>query len=54
MPAWSQLLSEQDIGDVARYLIVFSPRFVDARRKHEQPRVLTVPHPPAQVEGVAA
>jgi mono/diheme cytochrome c family protein len=54
MPAWSQFLSEQEVEDVARYLIVFSPRFVDAWRARQAPRALAVPRPPADVEELAA
>lgn len=53
MPAWGQFLSEQQIGDVARYLVVFSHRFTDAWRRHERPRLLVVPSRPADVEEVA-
>lgn len=54
MPAWGQFLDDQQIGDVARYLIVFSPRFMDAWRAHRQPHVLAVGTPPADVLAVAA
>lgn len=54
MPAWNQFLSEQEIGDVGRYLILFSPRFVDAWRAHQSPRALPLPRAPADVEEIAA
>jgi cytochrome c oxidase cbb3-type subunit 2 len=54
MPAWSQFLTEQEIGDVARYLIPFSPRFVDAWRARRSPQALSVARPPPEVEEVSA
>ncbi len=54
MPAWGQFLDDQQIGDVARYLIVFSPRFVDAWRARRTPRVLVVGTPPQEVLAIAA
>jgi mono/diheme cytochrome c family protein len=54
MPAWGQFLSDAEIGDVARYLIVLSPRFVDAWRARRSPRALPLPRPPADVEEIAA
>ena len=49
MPAWGQFLNDEEIGDVARYLISFSPRFVTAWRAHQVPRALPVPTPPVDV-----
>jgi mono/diheme cytochrome c family protein len=54
MPAWGQFLDDQQIGDVARYLIVFSPRFTDAWRAHRRPQVLAVPPTPPAVIAIAA
>jgi mono/diheme cytochrome c family protein len=47
MPAWGQFLSPQQIADVSRYLVVFSPRFVEAWKAKEVPEplvVASVPH----------
>lgn len=52
MPAWGQFLGDQEIGDVARYLVVFSPRFAVAWREHRAPRSLDVPRPPPEVEAI--
>jgi len=47
MPAWSQFLTAEEIHDVSRYLVVFSPRFVDAWRLGERAPSLTIsPRPP--------
>jgi mono/diheme cytochrome c family protein len=54
MPAWGQFFNDEEIGDVARYLVSFSPRFVAAWREHQAPRSLAVPKPPTEVEEVAA
>jgi cytochrome c oxidase cbb3-type subunit 2 len=37
MPAWTQFLSDGEIHDVARYLMVFSSRFIEAWRAHALP-----------------
>jgi mono/diheme cytochrome c family protein len=42
MPAWSQFLTQQDIHDVSRYLVVFSEQFVEAWRAGERPSLLTI------------
>ena len=49
MPAWGQFLTERQIGDVARYLIIFSPRFVEARRRRQEPASLHIPPVPGEV-----
>ena len=54
MPAYGQFLDDRQIGDVARYLVVFSPRFTDAWRAHRQPQVLAVGAPPAEVVALAS
>jgi cytochrome c oxidase cbb3-type subunit 2 len=46
MPAWGQFLTDQEIADVARYLIVFSQRFVGAWKAREAPTLLAVTTPP--------
>ena len=42
MPAWGQFLADGEIGDVARYLVVFSPEFMRAWRKRELPPPLKI------------
>ncbi|WP_441291895.1 c-type cytochrome [Sorangium sp. KYC3313] len=49
MPAWAPFLSEQQVHEVALYLIVFSPRFVEAYRSHAAPRKLEIPAPPSDL-----
>lgn len=49
MPAWKQFLTDEEIHDVARYLIVFSPRFLEAWRSRQQPRLLTISPRPADL-----
>ncbi len=50
MPAWGQFLSEQQISDVARYLVVFSEKFTEAWRAEEVPNIFPVPPVPAHLE----
>jgi len=54
MPAWGQFLTEGEIGDVARYLVVFSPSFMRAWRKHEVPPTLKISPVPPEVALLAA
>jgi cytochrome c oxidase cbb3-type subunit 2 len=63
MPAWAQFLTVDQIGDVARYLIVLSSRHVAAWRSRQPPQrlAITAPSPgdlatgsPAAVIGGAA
>ncbi len=49
MPAWGQFLTDREIGDVARYLVVFSPRFMSAWRKHQEPTRLQISAVPPEV-----
>jgi mono/diheme cytochrome c family protein len=53
MPAWAQFLSDREVHDVARYLIVFSLRFVDAYRSHQAPRNLEIPPPPPDLSALS-
>ncbi len=53
MPAWGEFLTNDQIHDVARYLIVFSPTFTDAWRKHQTPQLLALPAPPADLPSLA-
>ena len=53
MPAWGQFLDDQQIGDVARYLVVFSPRFVRAWRAGARPQILPVTVAPPEVTALA-
>lgn len=54
MPAWGQFLSEQEIRDVSRYLIVLSPRFVEAWKSRGQPAALAISAPPADLASLAS
>ena len=54
MPAWGQFLTDGEIGDVARYLVVFSPNFMRAWRKHEVPPTLKISPVPPEVALLAA
>ncbi len=49
MPAWGQFLTDREVGDVSRYLVVFSPRFMSAWRKHQEPTRLQIPRVPSEV-----
>jgi cytochrome c oxidase cbb3-type subunit I/II len=49
MPGWSQFLSKDEIRDVARYLVVFSPRFAAASKAREEPKPLAMSPVPAEV-----
>ncbi|HSN34411.1 MAG TPA: c-type cytochrome, partial [Ideonella sp.] len=53
MPAWGQFLTPEEIGDVARYLVVFSPAFVDAWRARRLPAPFVVPTAPANLTTLA-
>jgi mono/diheme cytochrome c family protein len=46
MPAWAQFLTPDQIGDVARYLVVLSPRHLTAWRAGQVPRRLASTTPP--------
>lgn len=49
MPAWGQFLTSSDIEDVARYLVVFSPRFTAALKNDLKPARLPVSIVPPEV-----
>ncbi len=53
MPAWGQFLTADQIHDVSRYLIAFSPTFQDAWRKRATPQPLTVAHAPRDLDTLA-
>ena len=53
MPAWTQFLTDEQIHDVARYLVVFSSRFADAWRTHALPPSLPVSAVPAELASLA-
>lgn len=53
MPAWAQFLKPGEIHDVARYLVIFSARFVQAARAGKQPESLVVPPIPAEFGSLA-
>src|SRR6185369_13647211 len=54
MPAWAQFLTPSEIGDVARYLVIFSERFVLARQEGKTPVLLVIPPKPADFGALAA
>jgi mono/diheme cytochrome c family protein len=54
MPAWGQFLADGEIGDVARYLAVFSPEFMSAWRKRAIPSPLEISPVPPEVDRLAA
>jgi mono/diheme cytochrome c family protein len=54
MPAWGQFLKDGEIGDVARYLVVFSPDFARAWRKRVAPHRLEISPVPPEVALLAA
>jgi cytochrome c oxidase cbb3-type subunit 2 len=54
MPAWAQFLSKQEIHDVSRYLIVFSSRFQEAQRAHEEPAILAVSAVPSDLASLTS
>ena len=54
MPAWTQFLSDEQIHDVARYLIVFSSRFADAWRARKLPPSLPVSAVPTDLAPLVA
>ena len=49
MPAWTQFLTDAQIHDVARYLVVFSPRFAEAWRAGALPPSLPTSAVPAEL-----
>lgn len=53
MPAWGQFLSDEEIADVSRYLIVFSERFQEAWRHGEEPEPIEIPARPADLPALA-
>jgi mono/diheme cytochrome c family protein len=53
MPAWTQFLSDAEIHDVARYLVVFSSRFTDAWRTHALPPSLPMSAVPPHLAALA-
>ena len=54
MPAWGQFLADEQIRDVARYLIVFSPRFSEKWKAHNLPQPLPTSPPPANLASLAS
>lgn len=54
MPAWGQFLTDQQIQEVARYVIVFSPRFTEAWKARTPPHVLSMSSPPAGLASLAS
>jgi cbb3-type cytochrome c oxidase subunit III len=54
MPAWGQFLSEDEIHDVARYVITFSDKFTKAWEDSARPEMLPVHQPPENLEALAS
>ncbi|HVY62482.1 MAG TPA: c-type cytochrome, partial [Planctomycetota bacterium] len=54
MPAWGQFLTDEQIHDVARYLVVFSERFVEAWKAREQPDALAIGSQPGDLTALAS
>ncbi len=54
MPAWGQFLSEQEIKDVARYIITFSDRFVASWKSGTKPAPLPLPPVPNNLSALVA
>jgi mono/diheme cytochrome c family protein len=53
MPAWGQFLTAEQIHDVSRYLVVFSPAFTGAWRTHATPKPLAVSAVPSDLPSLA-
>lgn len=53
MPAWGQFLTEEQIRDVSRYLVVFSDRFIEAWKSGAQPATLKLPEAPQNLMTLA-
>lgn len=49
MPAWGQFLSDEQIADVSRYLVVFSEDHQESWRRGEHAPVLSVSEPPGDL-----
>ncbi|MCP3916013.1 MAG: c-type cytochrome [bacterium] len=49
MPAWGQFLSDEQIADVSRYLVVFSESFTEDWRAEAEPELLVIPAQPADM-----
>ena len=54
MPAWGQFLPPAEIAAVARYLTIFSERFLQAGQAGKTPALLVIPPKPADFESLAA
>jgi mono/diheme cytochrome c family protein len=54
MPAWGQFLTEEQIKDVSRYLVVFSGRFLESWKENKKPDMLEVPSPPGNLEALVS
>lgn len=49
MPAWGQFLSDEQIADVSRYLVLFSDDFKEAWKRGDEPERLTIPTRPTEL-----
>lgn len=54
MPAWGQFLTTEQIKDLARYLIVFSERFLQSWKEGKAPELLESPPIPGNLPSLAA
>lgn len=52
MPAWGQFLTAEQIKDVARYLIVFSDRFLQSWKDGKKPEMLELPSAPGNLSSL--
>ena len=49
MPAWGEFLTPEQVSDVTKYIVTFSPKFTDAWRSHDVPAVVPIPPLPADL-----
>ncbi len=54
MPAWGEFLTDQQIKDVSRYLVIFSDQFTDAWRNSHLPEKLAIPPAPQDLASLRA
>ena len=54
MPAWGQFLTNEQVQDVSRYLVVFSDRFLEAWKSSAKPEMVQVSEAPANLAALAA
>jgi mono/diheme cytochrome c family protein len=54
MPAWGQFLTPEQIKSLARYLIVFSSRFLESWREGKTPERLPIAQAPSNLESLVS